>query len=90
VLSHRHGDHTSGLRYLLRVNPHVKIYAPKEAFGASGISIISTVSRTPGTLELRELSLALETPDGLVLVVGCSHPGNETACGVWKTDGPKS
>jgi 7,8-dihydropterin-6-yl-methyl-4-(beta-D-ribofuranosyl)aminobenzene 5'-phosphate synthase len=26
-------------------------------------------------LELRELSLALSTPQGLVLVVGCSHPG---------------
>ena len=33
VLSHRHGDHTSGLRYVLSVNPHVPIYAPAdEAF----------------------------------------------------------
>jgi len=31
----------------------------------------------PGTLELREISLALDTSDGLVLVVGCSHPGIE-------------
>jgi 7,8-dihydropterin-6-yl-methyl-4-(beta-D-ribofuranosyl)aminobenzene 5'-phosphate synthase len=28
-------------------------------------------------LELRELSLAIETPDGMVLIVGCSHPGIE-------------
>jgi metal-dependent hydrolase (beta-lactamase superfamily II) len=28
-----------------------------------------------GTLELRELSLAINTPDGMVIVVGCSHPG---------------
>jgi 7,8-dihydropterin-6-yl-methyl-4-(beta-D-ribofuranosyl)aminobenzene 5'-phosphate synthase len=28
-------------------------------------------------LELRELSLAIETPKGLILVVGCSHPGIE-------------
>jgi 7,8-dihydropterin-6-yl-methyl-4-(beta-D-ribofuranosyl)aminobenzene 5'-phosphate synthase len=130
VMSHRHGDHTGGLSYLLEVNPGVTIYAPKENFGsfgaeipsgfvrldstlpprmryydgalpeaivsstpwsggrfvrldtltevAPGVAIISTVSRTPGTLELRELSLALRTPGGVVLVVGCSHPGIET------------
>jgi 7,8-dihydropterin-6-yl-methyl-4-(beta-D-ribofuranosyl)aminobenzene 5'-phosphate synthase len=130
VISHRHGDHTAGLSYLLTVNPGVKIYAPKDGFGvfggalpgtfyrsdstlpsrmryfegrppvqltfgtpwptahfvwvdsvteiAPGVSIISTVSKTPGTLELRELSLALRTPNGLILLVGCSHPGIET------------
>lgn len=30
VISHRHGDHTSGLNYLLEVNSEVKIYAPRE------------------------------------------------------------
>lgn len=130
VISHRHGDHTSGLSYLLRINPQVKIYAPKEGFGvfgaalpssfyrrdstlpdsmryfgggpptelkfgtpwpranfqlidtltevAPGVTIISTVSKNPGTLELRELSLALRGPEGIVLLVGCSHPGIET------------
>ena len=29
VMSHRHGDHMGGLTYLLKVNPTVKIYAPK-------------------------------------------------------------
>jgi 7,8-dihydropterin-6-yl-methyl-4-(beta-D-ribofuranosyl)aminobenzene 5'-phosphate synthase len=129
VLSHRHGDHMGGMTYLLRVNPDVKIYAPKENFGvygfslpsafyrrdesltpeqryyggspppvmkfgsawpnahfelienntqiAPGIHLISLVSDRPGTLELRELSLAIETPDGMVLIVGCSHPGIE-------------
>ena len=42
---------------------------------APGIHLISLVSDKPTTLELRELSLAIETPDGIVLVVGCSHPG---------------
>jgi 7,8-dihydropterin-6-yl-methyl-4-(beta-D-ribofuranosyl)aminobenzene 5'-phosphate synthase len=40
-----------------------------------GIHLIALVSDKPGTLELRELSLALNTPDGMVIVVGCSHPG---------------
>jgi len=32
-------------------------------------------SDQPGTLELRELSLAISTPNGMVIVVGCSHLG---------------
>jgi len=34
VISHRHGDHTDGLRHLLKINPRVKIYVPSdEHFG---------------------------------------------------------
>ncbi|WP_249131862.1 MULTISPECIES: MBL fold metallo-hydrolase [unclassified Bradyrhizobium] len=44
---------------------------------APGINLISLVSDLPGTKELKELSLAVNTPDGLILVVGCSHPGIE-------------
>jgi 7,8-dihydropterin-6-yl-methyl-4-(beta-D-ribofuranosyl)aminobenzene 5'-phosphate synthase len=44
---------------------------------APGITLIALVSETPGTRELKELSLAINTPDGLILVVGCSHPGIE-------------
>jgi len=44
---------------------------------APGVRLIALVSDTPGTKELRELSLALSTPKGVVLVVGCSHPGIE-------------
>jgi 7,8-dihydropterin-6-yl-methyl-4-(beta-D-ribofuranosyl)aminobenzene 5'-phosphate synthase len=42
-----------------------------------GIALIALVSDVPGTKELKELSLAINTPDGIVLVVGCSHPGIE-------------
>src|ERR1700682_1744817 len=44
---------------------------------APGMFLIALVSDIPGTLEVHELSLAIRTPDGLVLVVGCSHPGVE-------------
>jgi 7,8-dihydropterin-6-yl-methyl-4-(beta-D-ribofuranosyl)aminobenzene 5'-phosphate synthase len=43
-----------------------------------GFYLIPTTSQNPGTLELRELSLAIRTPKGLVVVVGCSHAGIET------------
>jgi 7,8-dihydropterin-6-yl-methyl-4-(beta-D-ribofuranosyl)aminobenzene 5'-phosphate synthase len=44
---------------------------------APGITLIALISDLPGTKELKELSLAVNTPDGVVLVVGCSHPGIE-------------
>lgn len=44
---------------------------------ASGVTLIALVSDAPGTKELKELSLAINTPDGVILVVGCSHPGIE-------------
>jgi 7,8-dihydropterin-6-yl-methyl-4-(beta-D-ribofuranosyl)aminobenzene 5'-phosphate synthase len=34
VISHRHWDHTSGLRYVLKVNPTVTVYVPRD--GANG------------------------------------------------------
>lgn len=42
-----------------------------------GITLIALVSDASGTRELKELSLAIKTPDGMVLVVGCAHPGLE-------------
>ena len=44
---------------------------------APGLHLISLVSDKPGTLELREQSLGIETPEGMVVIVGCSHPGIE-------------
>jgi len=126
VVSHRHGDHTSGLNHLLSVNPGVPIYAPRENFGVFGAALpgnfyrrneslppemryydgkapdtmrfgtpwpqgnFTWVAKTsevaPGfhlillrgpwgvDLDVMEISLAIDTPDGVVLVVGCSHP----------------
>jgi len=50
----------------------------KTAEVVPGITLIALVSDAPGTKELKELSLVINTPDGIVLVVGCSHPGIET------------
>ena len=126
VISHRHGDHTSGLTYLLQINPDVPIYTPVEgAFFKNplpqsfltaapglpkdlryfegeppdrivsgspwkdanftqiaatkqifpGFHVIVTQSDKPGTVEMNELSLAVNTPKGLAVIVGCSHPG---------------
>lgn len=126
VVTHRHGDHTSGLSYLLSVNPKVRIYAPKENFGVFGSElpgsflkanealppqmkyfdgivpdklrfgspwpsgnfqwVTQTTEILPGfhlillkgswgvDLDVMEISLAIDTPEGIVLVVGCSHP----------------
>ena len=126
VVSHRHGDHTSGLNYLMTINPEVPIYAPKENFSVFGAALPGTFYKrdeslppdmryfagappetlkfgsawpegrftwvtegaeiAPGfhlillkgpwgvDLDVMELSLAIDTPDGTVLVVGCSHP----------------
>jgi len=53
-----------------------------------GVHLITLVSDKPGTLELRELSLVISTPDGLVIVVGCSHPGIEKIVGAATTLNP--
>ena len=42
-----------------------------------GFFLLNTVSEKPGTREMPELSLAVKTPQGLAVVVGCSHPGVE-------------
>jgi len=132
VLTHRHGDHTSGLHQVLKVNPDVRIYTPVEAAYfdtptppavanlikrrvesapedmhyydgkfperlasgspwptaqftqirtptevVPGFWLFSVQSDTPGTREMNEVSMAIKTPRGLAVLVGCSHPGIE-------------
>src|SRR5262249_10722110 len=50
VISHRHGDHTSGLNYLLQVNPRVKIYVPAESFGVFGSTLPKGLYKTVDNL----------------------------------------
>lgn len=128
VISHRHGDHTDGLRYLLEINPDVQIHVPAdEYFGGPtpasffqhpvdslptrmryfsgrvpeviphgspwkharltrtgteteilpGIRLVSNISRGESFRETPELSLVIDTPEGQIVLVGCSHPGIE-------------
>lgn len=128
VISHRHGDHTTGLEVVVAGNPGVPIYVPQEPafFGSRvpqefrardpllppqmryfegrdpgvlrsgtpwpqanfqivrgtteilpGVFVLTTRSEKAGTREMNELSLAVRTPKGLAVIVGCSHPGVE-------------
>jgi 7,8-dihydropterin-6-yl-methyl-4-(beta-D-ribofuranosyl)aminobenzene 5'-phosphate synthase len=42
-----------------------------------GFFLFSLQSDAPGSREVNEISLAIRTPKGSVLVVGCAHPGIE-------------
>jgi 7,8-dihydropterin-6-yl-methyl-4-(beta-D-ribofuranosyl)aminobenzene 5'-phosphate synthase len=51
VISHRHGDHTTGLRYVLKVNPNVTVYVPADgANGFGGAPIPNTFLRADESL----------------------------------------
>lgn len=42
VISHRHGDHTSGLNHLLKVNPKLTVHTPEETYGVFGSSLFGS------------------------------------------------
>jgi 7,8-dihydropterin-6-yl-methyl-4-(beta-D-ribofuranosyl)aminobenzene 5'-phosphate synthase len=42
-----------------------------------GFFVLTTRSEKAGTREMNELSLAIRTPKGLAVILGCSHPGVE-------------
>jgi 7,8-dihydropterin-6-yl-methyl-4-(beta-D-ribofuranosyl)aminobenzene 5'-phosphate synthase len=130
VISHAHGDHTSGLRYVLSLNPQVPLFVPDDPyftgnplpaaflstdarkelppemryFGGNApprprgwqawtdtkmtvvngpvaitphLHLVALVSEKPAFKGLHEISLVLDTPQGPVVVAGCSHPGIE-------------
>jgi 7,8-dihydropterin-6-yl-methyl-4-(beta-D-ribofuranosyl)aminobenzene 5'-phosphate synthase len=53
VLSHRHGDHTTGLAHVLHCNPRVPVWVPREVYGVFGSSL-------PGSFYPRCPTLPLE------------------------------
>ena len=91
VLSHAHGDHTSGLGAILAINKDVTVYLPI-SFPASfkaQVRVRARVMEVRGPMEIaegvyttgemgsgiREQALAVRTAQGLVVVTGCAHPG---------------
>jgi 7,8-dihydropterin-6-yl-methyl-4-(beta-D-ribofuranosyl)aminobenzene 5'-phosphate synthase len=56
---------------------------------APGITLIALVSDAPGTKELKELSLAVNTSEGIVLVIGCAHSGIENILEATKAINPR-
>jgi 7,8-dihydropterin-6-yl-methyl-4-(beta-D-ribofuranosyl)aminobenzene 5'-phosphate synthase len=56
---------------------------------APGITLIALVSDAPGTKELKELSLAVNTSEGMVLVIGCAHSGIENILEAAKAINPR-
>ena len=73
VMSHRHGDHMGGMTYLLRVNPKVKIYAPKEGFGVYGAELPSSFFRKDPSLPAEQRYYDGSPPD--VMRFGSAWPG---------------
>jgi len=57
----------------------MQIRTPTEV--APGFWLFTVQSDTPGTREMNEISIAIKTPQGLALMVGCSHPGIEKNSG---------
>jgi 7,8-dihydropterin-6-yl-methyl-4-(beta-D-ribofuranosyl)aminobenzene 5'-phosphate synthase len=84
VISHAHGDHTGGLSGILEINEEAEIYVPASLRGTipgrkvakvTGALQISEEVFLTGELKGIEQSLALKTDKGILIVVGCSHPG---------------
>ena len=58
-VTHGHADHMGGMDYLMRVNPNVKIYAPKEGFGIFGAASLKTAMLWWRKRQLERLAIAL-------------------------------
>src|SRR5215813_5712997 len=63
VLSHRHSDHISGLNYLLRVNPTVKIYTAADPWGPFGWEAPSSLYRKDESLPANSRYLGGSSPE---------------------------
>lgn len=91
VLSHDHGDHTAGfpalgprpglpVYYAQGFSPTV--VAALRGSGATLVPVVKSTEVAPGMrtsdrfgTTIAEEALIVETRDGLVVIVGCSHPG---------------
>ena len=70
VISHRHGDHTSGLAHLIAANPALKIYAPQEGAFLGVVRPLDFLRRIPACRRTSSTSMA-------------SHPRSTTTGSPW-------
>ncbi|PIS29699.1 MAG: MBL fold metallo-hydrolase [Candidatus Marinimicrobia bacterium CG08_land_8_20_14_0_20_45_22] len=83
-ISHHHFDHTGGLSAFLAKNNRVTVFIPASLRGVRNAAKVIHVSEScaignqlysTGELAGIEQSLIVRTEKGIVLIVGCSHPG---------------
>ncbi|MGC9104430.1 MAG: MBL fold metallo-hydrolase [Candidatus Methanodesulfokora sp.] len=87
VISHEHGDHVGGLSC---ISAGTKVYVPRgsslrryvERIGLRLVEINETEMISDGIYVIKPLygppweeAMAIKTKKGLVIIVGCSHPG---------------
>ena len=86
-ISHAHHDHTGGLQHFLRENNGVKLWVPPSMHMVRNAKDISVVHGpvemqkgiySTGELDGIELAMIVESEQGSVLLVGCSHPQMKT------------
>jgi 7,8-dihydropterin-6-yl-methyl-4-(beta-D-ribofuranosyl)aminobenzene 5'-phosphate synthase len=89
ILSHEHGDHTTGLQALLDTGVRPTVYAPstfsnafKEEVRARTdlVEVTDALTVLPGihltrVVDSIEQAMVVETRDGTVVITGCAHPG---------------
>ncbi len=85
-ISHNHYDHIGGLSSFLSYNNDVTLYVPPSVRGIHNVKELIRVDEplelhkniySTGELANIEQSLIVKTDKGLVIIVGCSHPGIE-------------
>lgn len=84
VISHPHGDHTGGLQDIMEANKDIELYLPQSFWGGISAKKLTKIKEplqicpnvfSTGELGGIEQSLVINTNKGLLVVVGCSHPG---------------
>ena len=84
IISHPDFDHIGGLSHILNLNKKAVIHNPVSFRGIRYANEVKYYDKpteiyhnifTTGELKKREQSLAIKTEKGVVLIIGCGHPG---------------